>query len=904
MVEPGGAVHLPHEVRTLHADAERGFPHPQAGEAAGPLSPERGAPRRRRLADEHPPPGADAAVEARQERPAPRLVQLRCQPSHRHEDAGSGPRHPGGEGRPAHPALQPERGVGAARLLRRPRRAIQTENPHRAERTGRGRPGRAGAAADVDHPSGRSQALRSDRQQDVVNGHVMQRGPVGGERGALPPSRQGAGRQVGAAPASAVEFGQRLHPAPDLGEGEELAPARDRFREPRVEQVAFLPGEVSGDQRDPPAGKRRGTPARTIMARPDREARGSGLPRWRRSAAGAMTGRRSTERRGPPLPPVPCRPFFLGGWLARRRALFVHGPEYSQALPSSDVDRHRGERILAFLDSRGLLPSRVVRPPPASVRDLEEVHDPTYVAALESPETARDAFGFELDPPQLDRIVAMQRAMAGGTVLAARAALGRRPLAVNLGGGLHHARRARAGGFCLVNDIGVAVAALRREGFDGRVLVVDLDMHDGDGTRLLFAGDATVHTFSIHADHWAPTAAVESTSVSLGHDVGDAELLGALRRELPAILLRFRPRLVFYVAGVDGAASDPRGTWRLTPEGLLARDLAVYQAVRRAAGRPGLVVLLGGGYGPDAWRPTARWLGRILSGGRRDEPPPTEELVLGRYRAAAQRLDEELLAAPRGGEGLLLTAEDIAPALGLRTGADRFLGFYSPHGVEVALERLGLLERIRQLGFAHPVLEFDLSGEAGQVVRLYGDPDRRELLGELRARSRDDAVPGFRLLAVEWLLLQNPRAVFPPDRPPLPGQQHPGLGLLRDVVALLVLACERLGLDGLLFVPAHYHMAAQSSRLLRFLDPERQGRFEAMRQRLAGMPLAVANRLLEEGRVVDAATGRPVRWEPAPMVLAVSPALKERIGGEEYERKRAAAREAARFVIRPNAAED
>ena len=111
-------------------------------------------------------------------------------------------------------------------------------------------------------------------------------------------------------------------------------------------------------------------------------------------------------------------------------------------------------------------------------------------------------------------------------------------------------------------------------------------------------------------------------------------------------------------------------------------------------------------------------------------------------------------------------------------------------------------------------------------------------------------------------------------------QKHPGLGLLRDVMAWLVVLCGELGLDGLMFKPAGYFVATFGSR---FLDPLRQARLEAMRRALSSLRLVDATRAVEEGRVIHAGTGAVVPWEPAPMVIPVSPRLRDRVEGAEYE---------------------
>jgi hypothetical protein len=279
-------------------------------------------------------------------------------------------------------------------------------------------------------------------------------------------------------------------------------------------------------------------------------------------------------------------------------------------------------------------------------------------------------------------------------------------------------------------------------------------------------------------------------------------------------------------------------------------------------------------------------------------------MTLARYRAMAARIaPHELTGDGAPGAGSPgspadwgLTPEDLAAAGGVRA-RTRFLGFYSPQGLELALERSGLLDRVRARGFSHLTLDLDLDNPGGETVRLKSAGWSAPLI-ELRARVDRGSVPEMAVLRVEWLLLQDPRARFTPERPRLPGQRLPGLGLLPDVTALLVVACERLHLDGLVFVPAHYHTAAQGRRILRFLSPGHEGLFRALQAALTPFPLAEASAAVEEGRVVDAATGEALAWPPMLMVLPVAERLKAKLEGEDYEAKAAAAAHRS-FAVRP-----
>ncbi len=235
---------------------------------------------------------------------------------------------------------------------------------------------------------------------------------------------------------------------------------------------------------------------------------------------------------------------------------------------------------------------------------------------------------------------------------------------------------------------------------------------------------------------------------------------------------------------------------------------------------------------------------------------------------------------------------------GLRR-SHRLLGYYSPAGLELAMERTGFLGRLRNRGFADLVVETEIGNPTGDTVRIFAGPSRRELILETRLRIDRQEVPGLALLRIEWLLLQNPRAQFTAERPHLPGQQHPGLGMLADVIALLVLVCDRLQLDGLLFVPAHYHTARQGRKNLRFLSPDDEALLRTLEKTFAGVPLAEASHGVAEGRVLDARTGQPFAWKPMPMALPVSDRLRERVQGEDYERRVAETAAQLEFRLAP-----
>jgi acetoin utilization deacetylase AcuC-like enzyme len=246
------------------------------------------------------------------------------------------------------------------------------------------------------------------------------------------------------------------------------------------------------------------------------------------------------------------------------------------------------------LVGEGLLSVGDLIEPEALDRDtLGLVHTAAYLHKLESSGLSA-AEQRRLGLPWSEALWLRSRLASGGTLAAARAALDD-GIAGNLAGGTHHAFADHGEGFCVVNDVAVAVAKLRVEGTIERAAIIDLDVHQGNGTAAIFEGTDQVFTFSMHGERNYPAQKMRSNlDVALKDGVGDGEYLDLLERDLPSVLSRSEPDLAFYLAGVDVAAGDRYGRLALSEEGVRARDAAVIEAVRRR-GIP-LVIVLGGGY--------------------------------------------------------------------------------------------------------------------------------------------------------------------------------------------------------------------------------------------------------------------------------------------------------------------
>lgn len=242
-----------------------------------------------------------------------------------------------------------------------------------------------------------------------------------------------------------------------------------------------------------------------------------------------------------------------------------------------------------------LVPERLYRfecAPFATREQIERVHTKDYVAAfLEGTlsEQAVRRIGFPWSPALIERTLAS----VGGAVAAAHDAL-ERGFGGNLAGGTHHAFAGEGSGFCVFNDIAVAIETLRSAGKISRAAVVDLDVHQGDGTASIYQNDPDVLTFSMHGAHNFPFRKQQSKiDIALPNDTGDDEYLEHLTETLPQVFA-FRPDAVFFQAGVDALREDKLGKLAMSQEGLSARNRLVLEACHEE-GIP-VVVCMGGGY--------------------------------------------------------------------------------------------------------------------------------------------------------------------------------------------------------------------------------------------------------------------------------------------------------------------
>lgn len=575
----------------------------------------------------------------------------------------------------------------------------------------------------------------------------------------------------------------------------------------------------------------------------------------------------------------------LRRWQHGRVGLWYH-PSFRLPLTSEltqlGIDPRRADDVLTYaLDRDLVVDDDLYSPAEVPWAWLERVHSHAWLESLDNADVVAAIVKGSPEALPVASLLETWRRAVGAAVDATRYALAQRRRAMTLLGGFHHAFPDRGAGFCAINDLAVALAVARDDGFTGRCVILDVDAHPPDGLTACVSGDANTIVASLGvASAW--TVAAPAVATLLDHRVpagaGDAAyltaldaLLDAVRDALPSGVSE--PDLAFVLAGADPLVGDRLGGLAVTEAGLRERDRRIFAAL---GGCP-TVIVPGGGYTPSAWRVLAGTLAEA-AGDNRPIPDDYDPLRC-RTGNIARQLDPTML---RGDDAPWFSPEDIAELLGETPKEPRFLGYYTRHGLEHALHHYGILGHLARLGFSdvEVAIQADAEPHALRVTaRVRGE---RATLLDLRASVRE--VLEHRTLFIEWLELRDPRMVFTPGKPQLPGQAGPGLGLAKETAQLLVRAARRLSLAGVSFVPAHYHIAFMAKKRMTVVEPKHRGQFRAMQRALADVPLAEASRIV--GTVgIPTEDGDALRWTPTTMVLAIDPGLITLIAAGERDAK-------------------
>ncbi len=267
-----------------------------------------------------------------------------------------------------------------------------------------------------------------------------------------------------------------------------------------------------------------------------------------------------------------------------------------------------------------------------------------------------------------------------------------------------------------------------------------------------------------------------------------------------------------------------------------------------------------------------------------------------------------LLSAEEGKGAHSPTESEVLFDLTGENPENRLFGRHGPGEVRGLLERSGLLRGMSERGFPEPALALSCADPADQRICLFSGPECRDrLLLEARLQLsnfhlRHPIGPfaeyrSFRMLVIHWLILSNPDGRFTVDRPRLPGQERPGMGLLDELLEFLKALSRELSVDGALDVPDHFHTALFYSRAFRYLDPAVEGRFRAIARDLASVPLVLASDAAREGCLVDRGTGAPLPWAAAEQVLPAQGDLRRFLRSEGYREARDRAAEGLRVAV-------
>ncbi len=252
--------------------------------------------------------------------------------------------------------------------------------------------------------------------------------------------------------------------------------------------------------------------------------------------------------------------------------------------------------------------------------------------------------------------------------------------------------------------------------------------------------------------------------------------------------------------------------------------------------------------------------------------------------------------------------KDVWESFDKKEGSEFFLGVYSPKDLMELLHNEGIIEKLHKMGFLDLEVVVDRRHPFEHRMRLYDGKDfEKGLLMELVVKEgifqpKQNFVEGFSfddliMLMIEWISIQNPRSVFSDNRPRLPGQRYPGLGVLRDLEGVMMRIIQRLDFEGILDVPEHFHGAVMYSPRFFFFNPEMQGRFEAIARDLLTSPLATVSYAVELGCVINRSTGKIEEWSPGEQILPVSKRLRDYFASDQYREKVREAKERNSYIV-------
>jgi acetoin utilization deacetylase AcuC-like enzyme len=294
----------------------------------------------------------------------------------------------------------------------------------------------------------------------------------------------------------------------------------------------------------------------------------------------------------------------LRSWLRKKNAWVVFSHDYYHGLSGINqidtIDAMKFKRIRdALVEQKIINRKKILIPSMVNYHDMGLVHTQHYLKTIQDPAQVSQLFHIYMDTPWDSAILEFFRIVTGGTLLATEYAVKNQGVVFNLGGGFHHARPDQAAGFCLINDVAIAISKYLKKKLINKPMIVDLDYHQGDGNLLIFKDEPAVLTYSMHANPWLTVAKENNIDIIVPEKSDGQHYLEILQSSLPPAFNNFNPDLVFYIAGSDPYEADTIGDMKLTREEMLVRNMFVFDLVQ--AKKIPMVILAGGGYGPQSW---------------------------------------------------------------------------------------------------------------------------------------------------------------------------------------------------------------------------------------------------------------------------------------------------------------
>ena len=575
-------------------------------------------------------------------------------------------------------------------------------------------------------------------------------------------------------------------------------------------------------------------------------------------------------------------------FLKNKKIKIWYHPLYLPELYSHSEIRNvsiKYKTIISFLFKNKMIdPTKVIGPRRVSFNKLGLFHTPSYLESTTQSDFDFSSLGLNLTLGEGESLREAQRRVVSGTVEGMyELAFKNLYVAINISGGLHHAEPDKASGFCLYNDVGVAIKYLHKKKYFGKILIIDLDFHQGNGNLEGLKDEADVFQFSITGTTWRNCSAYSNVKeIILPKGVNDQIYLETLKKNLLPYVDDIKPDLICYICGNDVLGNDPYGTFNLTLDGLFKRDRIVFDLAKN--NNIPIQIVLGGGYSPDAWIGNCQFLTYILDEKKLKHLHFSTEDVDQFYTHFLKKWQPEYHSTKNE---LSFDQNDIFPEINVSHHVQKLFNYYTRGHIEFQMNKLGIYHKLRKKGHHDLWIElFDRPGNQN-MIRLKSEINKNiytliESVVEIINYKIPMLEDKLRLLNVEWLLAQNPLEPFTLQRPQLPGQDHPGLGISDEILSIFVEACNRFKLDGVIHCPSHYHVAVKAMKHFHYPDPLDDAIFATVRLALDKYSLKDASLIMTQGQLIDS-NQQVISINNKKLLYPVSQKLEDYFNSDYYQ---------------------